>query len=101
MLVRAPLEWHVCRVHEWLAIASRPEVVRRALIYAVVVGALLAAINHGDAIVRADLDGVRLMKIALTVVVPYLVSTFSSVAAIRAVGDGVRLRHERAKEGLS
>ncbi|MBW2295578.1 MAG: nitrate/nitrite transporter NrtS [Deltaproteobacteria bacterium] len=59
-------------------------VVRRALGYAVIVGALLIAINHGDAIVRGDLDPVRLFKMGLTVLVPYMVSTLSSVQAMRA-----------------
>ncbi|MBW2725240.1 MAG: nitrate/nitrite transporter NrtS, partial [Deltaproteobacteria bacterium] len=42
-----------------LEIATSWPVVRRALGYAVIVGALLIAINHGDAIVRGDLDPVR------------------------------------------
>ena len=58
--------------------------VRRALGYGVVVGAVLIAINHGDAILRGDLDPVRLLKMGLTVFVPYTVSTLSSVQAMRA-----------------
>lgn len=56
--------------------------VRRALAYAVVVGSVLAAINHGDALLRAELGGGRLARIGLTYLVPYLVSTFSSVGAV-------------------
>lgn len=67
----------------WLAVASRPDVVRRGLGYAIVVGAVLIGINHGDAILRGDISSQRLLKMALTVVVPYLVSTFSSVGAMR------------------
>ncbi|MFQ5698154.1 MAG: nitrate/nitrite transporter NrtS [Myxococcota bacterium] len=67
----------------WLAIAARPDVVRRGLCYAIVVGAILIGINHGDAILRGDVSPGRLLKMALTVVVPYLVSTFSSVGAMR------------------
>jgi hypothetical protein len=67
-----------------LEIATSWPVVRRALGYAVIVGALLIAINHGDAIVRGDLDPVRLFKMGLTVLVPYMVSTLSSVQAMRA-----------------
>lgn len=59
-------------------------VVRRALGYAVVVGALLISINHADALYRGDLDWVRVAKMALTVLVPYGVSTLSSVQAVRA-----------------
>ena len=72
----------------WLEIALEPAVVRRALAFGVIVGALLIAINHGDAILRGELDAVRAAKMGLTVMVPYLVSTISSVGAIRALGDG-------------
>jgi hypothetical protein len=67
----------------WLALAHSPAVVRRALGYAVVVGAILISINHGDAILRGDVDRGRLTKMALTLLVPYCVSTLSSVGALR------------------
>lgn len=69
----------------WLRVACEPAVVRRAIAFAVVVGAILIAINHGDALLRGELDRLRLAKMGLTVLVPYLVSTFSSVGAIRAL----------------
>jgi len=69
-------------VSELLAIACSGAVVRRALGYAMVVGAILIAINHGDALLRGDVDRVRAFKMALTVLVPYLVSTLSSVQAL-------------------
>ena len=68
---------------ESLRLALESSVVKRALKYAVVVGLILIAINHGDAVLRGDLTGGRLSKMALTVVVPYLVSTLSSVGALR------------------
>ena len=67
-----------------LDIATSRPVVRRALGYAVVVGSVLIAINHGDSILRGELDTVRLLKMGLTVLVPYTVSTLSSVQALRA-----------------
>ena len=67
----------------WFELARSRPVVRRALVTAVVVGAILIGINHGEAVLRGDLDGMRLFKMSLTVVVPYLVSTLSSVAAMR------------------
>lgn len=73
---------------QWLRLASSPSVVRRALGYAIVVGAVLIGINHGDALIRADVDASRALRMALTAVVPYLVSTFSSVGAIRAARRG-------------
>jgi hypothetical protein len=56
-------------------------VVRRAVTFALVVGAVLIAINHGDAILAGDVDRHRLLKMGLTVLVPYTVSTLSSVGA--------------------
>ena len=61
----------------------RGDVVRRAASYGVVVGAILIALNHGDALLRGDVDAVRLVKMLLTPFVPYFVSTLSSVAALR------------------
>lgn len=66
-----------------LEIATSGPVVRRALGYAVVVGAILISINHFDALLRGDVDTLRGIKMALTVLVPYTVSTLSSVQALR------------------
>ena len=69
-------------MRRWLQLASTGPVVRRALKFAVVVGAVLIAINHGDAILVGDVDATRTAKMILTVFVPYAVSTASSVAAM-------------------
>jgi len=71
-------------MREWIETATRPDVVRRGLAYAAIVGTVLIAINHGDAIAHGEVDRPRLIKMGLTVVVPYLVSTFSSVGALLA-----------------
>ena len=68
----------------FFAVASSRAVVRRALGYGVVVGGILIGINHGDALLRGDVDAVRTLKMLLTPLVPYVVSTLSSVSAIRA-----------------
>jgi len=65
----------------WLA--SRPSVIKRASKVAVVVGIVLATINHGDKIMQGLLSATDLLKILLTFFVPFCVSTFSSVLAIR------------------
>lgn len=67
-----------------LSLAFRPSVIRRGLMYAVIVGAVLIAINHGDALLRGEFTAGRLLKMAFTVTVPYIVSTLSSVGAIMA-----------------
>ena len=48
-----------------------------------IVGAVLIAINHGPAILRGRVARSRLVQIVLTVLVPYTVSTASSVATRR------------------
>ncbi len=68
----------------WLQLSCRSSVVKRALAYAVVVGAILIGINHGDAILQGDVDTARWLKMGLTLIVPYCVSTLSSVGALRA-----------------
>ena len=67
----------------WLREAAERSVVRRALSVTVVVGTILVAINHGDALLRGDLSGGRVFRILLTICVPYCVSTYSSVGARR------------------
>ncbi|MEM7482504.1 MAG: nitrate/nitrite transporter NrtS [Acidobacteriota bacterium] len=71
-----------------LALAFRPAVVRRGLFYGVFVGLILNLINHGSALLAGDLTLDRAIRIALTFCVPYLVSTASSVAALKGQGEG-------------
>ena len=71
----------------FLTFALRPDVVRRALRIALVVGTLLVAINHGAALLSGQLDLTRLMQIGLTYLVPYGVSTYASVQALRGAGE--------------
>jgi hypothetical protein len=68
-------------------LATSRAVVRRALGYAVAVGAILIAINHADALVRGEFDWIRGVKMGLTVLVPYGVSTLSSVQALRGSAE--------------
>ena len=74
-------------IRQWLTLAARPSVVRRGIAYAVIVGAILIIINHYDALLDGSVDGQRLFKMGLTVIVPYLVSTFSSVGAMRQAAN--------------
>lgn len=79
----------------WLEVACSRPVVMRALGYLVVVGAILIAINHGDAILAGDIDRARTIKIFLTPLVPYMVSTMSSVAAKREAAASFGSRRDR------
>ncbi len=70
------------RMKEWFQLAFRPSVVKRALKYALIVGFILIAINYGDAILSGQVTRGRLLKMLLTVMVPYVVSTLSSVGTL-------------------
>ena len=67
---------------EWFQIACSPSVVTRGLKYGVIVGSILIIINHGNAIFDGAVDTTRILQMFLTVLVPYCVSTASSVGAV-------------------
>ena len=67
---------------EWFQLAFQFSVVKRALKYAVVVGFILIAINHGVAIISGHVTRGAVIQMLLTVMVPYAVSTLSSVGAM-------------------
>jgi len=52
------------------------------LFTSLIVGTILVIINHGDALLHGSIDTARVLRIILTYMVPYLVSTTSSVSAI-------------------
>ena len=61
----------------------RKDVSFRALKIAIVVGLILAFINHGDHLLEGDMTITNWVKILFTFFVPYCVSSFSSVLAIK------------------
>ena len=67
---------------EWCSLVCRFSVVKRGLKFCAIVGIVLIAINHGDVILRGQLQPIHYIKMGLTVMVPYMVSVFSSVGAI-------------------
>lgn len=66
---------------EIVDIATSAAIVTRSLKVALVVGSVLMAINHGDALLSGHVEPQRIMKILLTYCVPYLVSTYAGVVA--------------------
>jgi hypothetical protein len=70
----------------WLSTACEPSVVRRSLRVAAVVGTLIAAINYADRALAGTLSPADWCKIALTYCVPYGVSTYAAVSALRERG---------------
>ncbi len=71
-----------------LSLAFSWPVVRRALGYAVIVGLILTAINHGNCVISGHFSWSDCgIKTVLTACIPYAVSTLSSVQAIRNSGS--------------
>ena len=67
----------------WLAVAMEASVRKRAINVALIVGSILAVINHGDVVLSGQATTTVWIKIVLTFLVPYCVATFASVQAIR------------------
>lgn len=61
----------------------KTSVISRAAITALIVGPVLAMINHGDKLLSGVLTLPDLAKIGLTFLVPFAVSTISSVLVLR------------------
>lgn len=70
----------------WLRLCVSKPVLRRASYSAAIVGTILILINYGDALLHGVIDPTRLARMLLTVLVPFVVSTVSSVKTIREAG---------------
>lgn len=71
-------------INSWLKIALQKNILTRAIKVALVVGSILMLINHGDVMLSDGLSIKEYIKITLTYLVPYCVSTYSSTEAICA-----------------
>jgi|AntAceMinimDraft_12_1070368.scaffolds.fasta_scaffold374065_2 hypothetical protein len=67
--------------------ALKPAVLSTALRISLLVGTLLALINHSPAIFSLTVSPQNFVQIVLTYLVPYGVSTYSSVKAIVSLQD--------------
>jgi hypothetical protein len=65
-------------VHRFWLYAMSDGVPRRSFVVAVVVGTILNLINQGDALVAGE--RLNLVKLVLTYIVPYLVTTYGAVS---------------------
>ena len=63
-------------------LAVRKDVIKRALKIALVVGFILAAINHGDRILLDQMKSNDWIKVVVTFFVPYSVATISAVLTL-------------------
>ncbi len=68
---------------DWFRLAAHPATMRRAALTAFTVGPILIAINHGPAILAGEVTSGRIAQMCLTIFVPYIVSTVSSVSTRR------------------
>lgn len=73
----------------FLALATTSRVVRTAVRISIIVGTILVLINHGSVVVSMSFSAENLVQMLLTYLVPYCVSTYSSV---RAIQDQIRTR---------
>ena len=71
-------------------IAFRKDVFLRAFKMAMIVGVILAIINHGDHIFLGTMTVTNWIKILITFCVPFCVSTILSVLAIKEEQSTIR-----------
>lgn len=67
------------KILRWFSLAIEIKTLKRSIKVAVIVGTILMLINHGDILLYGDIEVHHMLKIILTYLVPYLVSTYSSV----------------------
>lgn len=73
----------------WLRTAFEKEIVVTGLWVSLFVGTILIIINYGDMMVRGGLHTTHFLKIGLTYLVPYCVSTYSAVKTeLRNINEG-------------
>jgi hypothetical protein len=75
----------------WLTLCFTKPVMRRASWTALIVGTILILINHGTSILNGEVDLTRILQMCFTVIVPYLVSTVSSVSTLMSIEDGIKI----------
>ncbi|MFT6100320.1 MAG: hypothetical protein ACJAYF_002874 [Arenicella sp.] len=69
----------------FLQLAVSRGVVINAIKVSLVVGSILAIINHGSAILTLDISRQTWIKIFLSYIVPYCVASYSAVRALQRV----------------
>ncbi|HAS6173162.1 TPA: hypothetical protein I7155_01930 [Vibrio vulnificus] len=70
---------------DFISTAKTPSILKRSIKVAVIVGTVLMMINHGDALLAGQVESERVLKILLTYMVPFCVSTQASVSATLAM----------------
>jgi hypothetical protein len=79
----------VDRPVSWTYVVRDGAVMRRAAVTSVVVGTILTLVNHGGELLSEGFQPGHTWQIALTYLVPFVVSLVSSAATLRSHGhDG-------------
>lgn len=78
----------------WLTLCFTKPVMKRASWTALIVGTILILINHGNAILRGEVDLTRVLQMCLTLIVPYIVSTVSSVSTLLSAEGGIKIHND-------
>lgn len=82
----APPEW--ATVAEAVRVVLWPPHLRKSLATAAIVGTVLFAINQLDVVMRGDATVVVTLKVAVTYVVPFVVTNVGILVATRRRGPG-------------
>lgn len=64
---------------DWKKIALSENVLKRSVKISAIVGPILALLNHGDKIFYGNFQALDAIKVLLTFLVPFCVSTYASV----------------------
>lgn len=72
------------RLRPAVAVCRRPEHLRRTIPIAIVVGVVLTAINQGSVLIAGHANGATWIRVALNVVVPFVVSNVGLLSAQHA-----------------
>jgi len=78
----------------WLTLCFTRPVIKRASWTALIVGTTLILINHGSSILKGEVDLTRILQMCLTVIVPYIVSTVSSVSTLMSMEGGIKIHED-------
>lgn len=70
------------RLAKWLRVARQPAVLKRSAIVCFLVGSILVAVNLGPQLIAGAFSPTLLVQVVLTYLVPFVVSTATSVAAL-------------------
>lgn len=78
----------------WLTLCFTKPMMKRASWTALIVGTILILINHGNSILKGEVNLTRILQMCLTVIVPYIVSTVSSVSTLMSMEGGIKIHED-------